>query len=126
MARPAGTGANSGPRPGWSRAKMRERPRFMALAATDQTTITAAFGPAVALSCRECGTRYDLGPSFACIECFGPLEVAYRWNAQSAGDADAAADAEPVTRERIAAGPPSIWRYRALLPVPSDVADKPN
>lgn len=98
----------------------------MALAATDQTTITAAFGPAVALSCRECGTRYDLGPSFACIECFGPLEVAYRWNAQSAGDADAAADAEPVTRERIAAGPPSIWRYRALLPVPSDVADKPN
>ncbi|GAA0946373.1 threonine synthase [Nonomuraea longicatena] len=70
------------------------------------------FGPAVALSCRECGARYDLGPSFACLECFGPLEVAY--------------DFGTVTREQIAAGPTSIWRYRALLPVPADVAAKRN
>ncbi|MCK2213580.1 threonine synthase [Actinomadura sp. ATCC 31491] len=70
------------------------------------------FGPAVALSCRECGARYPLGPSFACQECFGPLEAAYEFGR--------------VTREEIAAGPASIWRYRALLPVPADVATKPN
>ncbi|WP_245657863.1 threonine synthase [Herbidospora mongoliensis] len=70
------------------------------------------FGPAVALSCRECGARYDLGPIFACQDCFGPLEVAY--------------DFGTVTREDIAAGPANIWRYRALLPVPANVADKPN
>ncbi|MEW9553803.1 threonine synthase [Nonomuraea sp. NPDC050783] len=70
------------------------------------------FGPAVALSCRECGARYPLGPSFACLECFGPLEAAYEYGR--------------VTREDIAAGPANIWRYRALLPVPADVATKPN
>ncbi|WP_246060174.1 threonine synthase [Herbidospora galbida] len=70
------------------------------------------FGPAVALSCRECGARYDLGPIFACQDCFGPLEVAY--------------DFGTVSREDIAAGPANIWRYKALLPVPANVADKPN
>ncbi|MED7929355.1 threonine synthase [Nonomuraea sp. LP-02] len=70
------------------------------------------FGPAVALSCRECGARYPLGPSFACLECFGPLEAAYEFGR--------------VTREDIAAGPANIWRYRSLLPVPADVATKPN
>lgn len=70
------------------------------------------FGPAVALSCRECGTRYDLGPSFACLECFGPLEVAY--------------DFGTVTRSQIESGPANIWRYRSLLPVPVDVASKRN
>jgi threonine synthase len=83
----------------------------MALAAAD-TSVTVDFGPAAALSCRECGTRYDLGPDFACIECFGPLEVAY--------------DFGPVTRAEIEAGPTSIWRYRSLLPVPVDVAARPN
>src|SRR5690349_24433095 len=100
---------------------MRERPRFMALATTENTTTSLGrvedtqnqhFGPAVALSCRECGARYDLGPSFACSECFGPLEIAY--------------DFGRVTRERIAEGPTNIWRYRSLLPVPEDVAAKPN
>ncbi|MEU6743273.1 threonine synthase [Streptosporangium sandarakinum] len=92
----------------------------MALAETEiptasvsaDTALDGRFGPAVALSCRECGARYDLGPSFACIECFGPLEVAY--------------DFGRVTREQIAAGPASIWRYRALLPVPEGVAARPN
>ncbi|HET8642501.1 MAG TPA: threonine synthase, partial [Pseudonocardiaceae bacterium] len=31
-----------------------------------------------------------------------------------------------VTREDIQAGPPSIWRYRQLLPVPATVATHPN
>ncbi|GAA1308157.1 threonine synthase [Planotetraspora silvatica] len=70
------------------------------------------FGPATGLSCRECGTLYDLGPIFACSECFGPLEVAYDF-----GD---------VRREDIESGPTNIWRYRALLPVPENVATKPN
>ncbi|GGS72954.1 threonine synthase [Planobispora rosea] len=87
---------------------------------TAETTLGSAsagsadrrFGPAAALSCRECGARYDLGPIFACIECFGPLEIAYEFSR--------------VTREEIAAGPTNIWRYRSLLPVPADVAAKPN
>ncbi|MFG6202287.1 threonine synthase [Nonomuraea sp. JJY05] len=70
------------------------------------------FGPAVGLSCRECGTRYPLGPSFACLECFGPLEAAYSFGT--------------VTRADIESGPANIWRYRSLLPVPVDVASKPN
>jgi threonine synthase len=63
------------------------------------------FGPACALACRECGTRYELGPLHACERCFGPLEVAY--------DADALAR---VTRADVEAGPPTIWRYAGLLP----------
>jgi threonine synthase len=69
-------------------------------------------GNAVALSCRECGQSYDLGPHYACSLCFGPLEVAY--------------DFAPVTRTQIEAGPRNIWRYRSLLPVPERVAETPN
>jgi threonine synthase len=75
-----------------------------------------AFGPAAALSCRECGARYPLTPVFACVECFGPLEVAYDL---PTGDPEA-------LRRRIEAGPTNIWRYAPLLPVPADVADKQN
>ncbi|MDN7120342.1 threonine synthase [Nocardioides sp. ChNu-153] len=71
-----------------------------------------AFGNATALSCRECGHQVELGPSYACPECFGPLEVAY--------------DFPAVTREEIEAGPRNIWRYQALLPVPTDIASSPN
>ncbi|MEV6649069.1 threonine synthase [Streptomyces sp. NPDC051219] len=73
-------------------------------------------GPAAALSCRECGERFGLGPIFACSSCFGPLEVAYEL---PSGDPDA-------LRKRIEAGPDNIWRYAPLLPVPADVAGKPN
>jgi threonine synthase len=71
-----------------------------------------AFGPARSLVCRECGTQRELGPFYACQECFGPLEVKYEFG--------------NVTREAIEAGPRSIWRYRGLLPVPDDVASIPN
>ncbi|GAA2489527.1 threonine synthase [Streptomyces thermolineatus] len=80
---------------------------------TDRDT---AFGPAVALSCRECGERFPLGPVFACQECFGPLEVAYEF---PSGDPEA-------LRAAIEAGPDNIWRYAPLLPVPADVASRPN
>jgi threonine synthase len=69
-------------------------------------------GPARALSCRECGHQTALAAEFACAECFGPLEVAY--------------DFGTVRREDIEAGPKSIWRYRNLLPVPTNVTDHPN
>jgi threonine synthase len=59
------------------------------------------------LRCRECRRTYDVAPRYACDWCFGPLEVVY--------DDDAVRGA--VTRESIAAGPPTIWRYAGLLPV---------
>ncbi len=71
-----------------------------------------AFGNARALVCRACGAEQELGPFYACQECFGPLEVGY--------------DFPAVTREQIAAGPPNIWRYRTLLPVRDDIATIPN
>ena len=71
-----------------------------------------SFGPARALRCRECGTDYALGAAYSCIECFGPLEVAYEFGV--------------VTREQIEAGPQNMWRYAPLLPVAKYVADEPN
>jgi len=62
--------------------------------------------------CRECGATQELGPHYACLECFGPLEIAY--------------DFPALTREQIAAGPRNIWRYKALLPVPDDIESSPN
>jgi len=65
----------------------------------------ASASPANALVCRNCGASYPLGAQHACFECFGPLEVGY--------DQQRLAQ---VTREGIAAGPNSIWRYAGLLP----------
>ncbi|MEO0827223.1 MAG: threonine synthase [Cyanobacteria bacterium J06642_9] len=62
------------------------------------------------LKCKECGEKYDLGAKHVCEECFGPLEVAYDYDAIRS----------KVSRENIEAGPNSIWRYRAFLPVETD------
>ena len=75
-------------------------------------TREGAFGSAVALTCRACGASQPLGAAFACMECFGPLEVAY--------------DFPTVTRADIERGPRSIWRYAPLLPVPADIASFPG
>ncbi|MEU3751775.1 threonine synthase [Streptomyces olivoreticuli] len=88
----------------------------MAVQSVESSTTSVALGPAAALSCRECGERFDLGPIFACAACFGPLEVAYDL---PTGDPEA-------LRRRIEAGPDNIWRYAPLLPVPADVAEKPG
>ncbi|MBI1846981.1 MAG: threonine synthase [Candidatus Rokubacteria bacterium] len=64
------------------------------------------------LKCRECGRRYPPGPVHVCEFCFGPLEVDYRYEALRG----------VVTRASIAAGPPSMWRYKDLLPVEGEVA----
>ena len=76
------------------------------------TTSALDLGLARELVCRECGSRTPLAAEFACAECFGPLEVEY--------------DFGHITRSHIESGPPSIWRYRRLLPVPEDVNEHPN
>jgi threonine synthase len=58
------------------------------------------------LRCRECGWRGGLENEYSCPECFGPLEVAY--------DLDLLR--ERLSWDRIAAGPPTLWRYADLLP----------
>src|SRR5450432_2203453 len=58
------------------------------------------------LRCRECGREYEVAPIFTCEWCFGPLEVAYDYDAIRAN----------TSRDKIAAGPLSIWRYADLLP----------
>lgn len=59
-----------------------------------------------ALRCRECEREYEIAPLHVCEWCFGPLEVAYDYEAIAAN----------ISREKIAAGPRSIWRYEDLLP----------
>ncbi|MEK7847360.1 MAG: threonine synthase [Chloroflexota bacterium] len=59
------------------------------------------------LRCRQCKREYPLEPLFVCEVCFGSLEVVYDYDGIS----------RKLTRESIAAGPASIWRYRDLLPV---------
>jgi threonine synthase len=59
------------------------------------------------LRCRECGRPFPAEALHVCDFCFGPLEVDYDYE-QVAGH---------LTRDRIEAGPRTIWRYRELLPV---------
>lgn len=61
---------------------------------------------AVALRCKECERLGELTAAYVCEYCFGPLEVEY----------DRELIAARVTRESIAAGPHSLWRYRDFLP----------
>jgi len=82
------------------------------LSASAPVSTVPDLGSATRLVCRECGAEAPLGPSYACPDCFGPLEVGYDYGA--------------ISRETIEAGPRTIWRYRDLLPVPAGVADIPN
>ncbi|HET9060974.1 MAG TPA: threonine synthase [Acidimicrobiales bacterium] len=58
------------------------------------------------LRCRECARSYPAEALHVCEWCFGPLEVVYDYEAIRAA----------TSRERIAAGPKTIWRYADLLP----------
>lgn len=60
------------------------------------------------LRCRECDETYPIGPTHVCEICFGPLEVVYDYEGIAA----------EISRESIAAGPQSLWRYSPLLPAP--------
>jgi threonine synthase len=59
------------------------------------------------LRCRECGRPYPAEALHVCEWCFGPLEVVYDYEAAAAH----------ISRESVAAGPLSMWRYADLLPV---------
>ena len=64
------------------------------------------------LRCRECGSDYPVEPQYVCDFCFGPLEVSYDYDAI----------ARVISRERIAKGPLTMWRYHDLLPVDAEMA----
>ena len=59
------------------------------------------------LRCRECGRSFPDEAIHVCDFCFGPLEVAYDYDEI----------AKITSREKIAAGRRSMWRYEDLLPV---------
>jgi threonine synthase len=63
-------------------------------------------GRVLGLRCRECSREYPAEALHVCEYCFAPLEVVYDYDAVAA----------ETSRERIAAGPRSIWRYAPLLP----------
>jgi threonine synthase len=59
------------------------------------------------LKCRLCGKIYPREPLNFCTEDFGPLEVDYDYQAIT----------RSVSREKIAARPNTMWRFRELLPI---------
>jgi threonine synthase len=63
-----------------------------------------------ALRCRECSREYPIAPSHVCEFCFGPVEVAYDYDAIK----------QHISRARVEAGPVSLWRYADLLPADAD------
>src|SRR5437879_7308183 len=66
----------------------------------------------IGLRCWECGAEYELQSTHVCEMCFGPLDAVY----------DEVLLRKIVKRDRIEAGPKSMWRYRDLLPVEDSVA----
>src|SRR3989475_5966 len=66
--------------------------------------------PQYELRCRECGKSWGNQPRSICDDCFSPLEVSYDYDALRS----------QVTREQIAQGPPSMWRYSGLLSLPEN------
>ncbi len=66
-----------------------------------------------ALRCRKCGQEYPLQPLNRCDFCLSPLEVSYDYKAMARG----------LSREGLAAGPRSMWRYRDMLPVEGEEVD---
>jgi threonine synthase len=59
------------------------------------------------LKCRECHRIYKAEAIYVCEFCFGSLEVDYDYDKIKS----------VISRDRIAKGPKSIWRYRELLPI---------
>ena len=59
------------------------------------------------LKCKECGHQTGVAAVHVCEACFGPYEVEYDYERMKG----------KVTRESIARGPKSLWRYKDLLPV---------
>jgi threonine synthase len=60
-----------------------------------------------ALQCKECKQQYPKEALHVCEHCFGPLEVAYDYEAIG----------RVLTRAAIEKRPHTLWRYRELLPI---------
>jgi threonine synthase len=67
------------------------------------------------LLCKGCGAEHPLDARFACDRCFGPLEAAYDFSAIAAS----------VSRRAVEAGPQTLWRWSAFLPVDAPDAGLP-
>lgn len=66
-----------------------------------------------ALRCRKCGQEYPVQALSVCELCLSPLEVSYDYKSMAKG----------LSRKKLAMGPLSMWRYRAMLPVESKEVD---
>lgn len=62
--------------------------------------------PGFSLRCKNCFEHYPPLALHSCDKCFGPLEVVFDYDRVSGR----------ISKESIAAGPQSLWRYEALLP----------
>lgn len=62
------------------------------------------------LRCRECHTLWGNQPISFCQNCFAPLEIIY----------DLARIRKEVTRNEITRRPPTLWRYKEMLPLPEE------
>jgi threonine synthase len=59
------------------------------------------------LTCHLCGATYPAEALWVCSDCLGPLEVSFKYDEIRAA----------ISRQLIESRPPSLWRYRELLPV---------
>ncbi len=59
------------------------------------------------LECRECKQQYPNQPIHVCDNCFGPLDIRYDYDGIK----------QAISRDKIAARPHNLWRYRELLPI---------
>src|SRR5699024_8909308 len=105
-------GANSDPPGGVDEGKDLAMTQTLHTSTSSNGSAGLDLGPAVGLVSKEEGHRQALAPEFVSLEDFSPLEVAY--------------DFGRVRREDIEAGPRNIWRYKHLLPVPSNVEQTAN
>ncbi len=78
----------------------------MTVAVVPQTSASTVKG----LKCRECGHEYPKQPIHVCELCFGPLEIAYDYDAIK----------RVLSKDVIARRGTNMWRYAELLPL-----DKP-
>jgi threonine synthase len=69
--------------------------------------VRRAVNYAIHLKCRECARTYPLEPIAACEECWAPLEVVYDYGNLWAD----------LRREDLVLRPPTMWRYKELLPL---------
>ena len=62
------------------------------------------------LKCKECKKEFPKEPIHVCEFCFGPLEVDYNYEEIK----------KVVSKKSIQSGPPSMWRYKELMPIDED------